>query len=263
MAHFSRHEHARTRRAFGQNFLVDPRAVRALVTAADIKPDTLVYEVGAGRGRLTTALLDTGAQVVAYEVDPAMAAALAHQPRLRVRAEDFLQARAPREPFAVVGNIPYALTSAVVDWCLDAPALISATVLTQLEYARKRTGDYGRWSRLTISTWPVVSWHLAGRIPRAAFRPVPRVDGGILRLVRRPAPLVPAAAMPAYRRMVDLGFSGVGGSLHASLARRHGRVSGAFRAARVGPDQPVGEVWPEQWLTLFRLISHSRRSGSA
>jgi 23S rRNA (adenine-N6)-dimethyltransferase len=258
MAHFSRHEHARTRRAFGQNFLADPRAVRAIVAAADIKPDTLVYEVGAGRGRLTSALLGTGAQVVAYEVDPAMAGALPRHPRLTVRVGDFLGARPPREPFAVVGNIPYALTSAVVDWCLGAPALTGATLLTQLEYARKRTGDYGRWSRLTISTWPLVGWHLAGRVPRAAFRPVPRVDGGILRLVRRPAPLVPAAAMPAYRRMVDLGFAGLGGSLQASLARRHGRAPAACRAARIRPDQPVGEVWPEQWLTLFRLLSRTR-----
>jgi 23S rRNA (adenine-N6)-dimethyltransferase len=258
MAHHPRHEHARTRRAFGQNFLADPRAVRALVAAADLKDGSFAYEVGAGRGHLTRALLDTGAEIVAYEVDPAMAAALPRHPRLRVRADDFLQARAPAEPFAVVGNIPYALTSAVVDWCLDAPTLTTATLLTQLEYARKRTGDYGRWSRLTISTWPLVGWHLAGRIPRTAFRPVPRVDGGILHLARRPAPLVPSSALPAYRRMVDLGFSGVGGSLHASLARRHGRVTAAFRAARVGLDQPVGEVWPEQWLTLFRLIS--RRS---
>jgi 23S rRNA (adenine-N6)-dimethyltransferase len=249
-----RPEHARARRAYGQNFLADPRAVRAIVGAAEIKPDALVYEVGAGRGRLTAAMLAAGAQVVAYEVDPAIAAALPRHPRLAVRPADFLAARPPRQPFAVVGNIPYALTAAVVDWCLAAPALTTATLLTQLEYARKRTGDYGRWSRLTIATWPLVGWHLAGRVPRTAFRPVPRVDGGILRLVRRPVPLVPVGALPAYQTMVNLGFSGVGGSLPASLARRYGRAATACRAARIPPDRPVGEVWPEQWLTLFRLL---------
>jgi len=249
-----RPEHARARRAYGQNFLTDPRAVRAIVAAAELKPDALVYEAGAGLGRLTAAMLAAGAQVVAYEVDPAMAAALPRHPRLAVRPADFLAARPPRRPFAVVGNIPYALTAAVVDWCLAAPDLTTATLLTQLEYARKRTGDYGRWSRLTIATWPLVGWHLAGRVPRTAFRPVPRVDGGILHLVRRPVPLVPADALPAYRRMVDLGFSGVGGSLPASLARRYGRATAACRAARIPPDRTVGEVWPEQWLTLFRLL---------
>lgn len=252
-------EHARARRAYGQNFLTDPHAVRAIVTAAEIKPDALVYEVGAGRGRLTAAMLEAGAQVVAYEVDPAIAAALPPHPRLTVRPADFLAARAPRRPFAVIGNIPYALTAAVVDWCLAAPSLTTATLLTQLEYARKRTGDYGRWSRLTIATWPQVGWHLAGRVPRTAFRPVPRVDGGILHLVRRPVPLLPASALPAYRRMVDLGFSGVGGSLPASLARHYVRAAAACRAARVSPDRTVGEVWPEQWLTLFRLLHRQSR----
>jgi len=251
-------EHARARRVFGQNFLADPRAVRTLIDAADLPPGGLVYEVGAGRGRLTTELTGRGRRVVAYEVDPVQAAALPRRPGLEVKTEDFLSVRAPAEAFAVVGNIPYGLTAAVVDWCLRAETLTSATLLTQLEYARKRSGDYGRWSRLTISTWPIVGWQLAGRIPRTAFRPVPRVDGGLLRLVRRPVPLV--SDLSAYRSMVELGFTGVGGSLQETLSRRYGRArtAGAFRAVRVPATAPVGEVWPEQWLTLFRLLSALR-----
>ena len=251
-------ENSRTRRVFGQNFLTDPHAVQALIRAADLPPGGLVYEIGAGRGRLTTELTARQRRVIAYEVDPAMAAALPRQPGLEIKTEDFLRVRAPGEPFAVVGNIPYALTSAVVDWCLRARSLTSATLLTQLEYARKRTGDYGRWSRLTVRTWPEVGWELAGRIPRTAFRPVPRVDGGLLRLVRRPVPLV--TELSAYTRMVDLGFTGVGGSLQATLTRHYGRerTAGAFRAVRIAPDALVGTVWPEQWLTLFRLLSARR-----
>ncbi|MDM4722069.1 23S ribosomal RNA methyltransferase Erm [Micromonospora sp. WMMA1363] len=253
-------EYRRARRAYGQNLLADPRAIRTVLAAAEIKPDVLVYEVGAGRGHLTTALLDSGARVVAYEVDPAMSAALPIHPRLRVNG-DFLAADPPGERFAVVGNIPYALTAAVVDWCLTAGSMTTATLLVQWEYARKRTGDYGRWSRLTIATWPMIGWRLAGRIPRTAFRPVPRVDGGVLQLTRRAAPLVPASAMSAYERMVDVGFRGVGGSLQASLEGRYRGVASAFRAARIPPDRPVGEVWPEQWLTVFRLL-HRRRTDS-
>jgi len=188
------HAHARTRRAFSQNFLADPVAVRRIADAAELKPDDLVIEVGAG----------------------------------------------------------------VVDWCLRAPTLTSATLLTQLEYAWKRTGHYGRWTRLTISTWPVIAWQFKGRIPRGSFRPVPRVDSGILRLERRDVPLVQPAALGAYRRFVDLGFGGIGGSLCLSLARRYGtrRATGACRAARVGADTPVGLAWPEQWLTLFRILDH-------
>jgi 23S rRNA (adenine-N6)-dimethyltransferase len=248
-------EHARARRAYGQNFLTDPRSLRQVVAATDIGPGDLVYEVGAGRGHLTAELARRTRRLVAYEVDPELAAALPDRPGVTVRAGDFLRAVPPAEPFAVVGNIPYALTSAVVEWCLDAPALTTATLVTQLEYARKRTGDYGRWSRLTIRTWPHHAWELAGRLPRTAFRPVPRVDGGVLRVRRRPVPLMPDLA--DWQRFVDLGFTGLGGSLQATLTGRYGvrRTAAAFRAVRLAPGVPVGQVWPEQWLTLYRLLS--------
>ncbi|MEV0428409.1 ErmE/ErmH/ErmO/ErmR family 23S rRNA (adenine(2058)-N(6))-methyltransferase [Micromonospora sp. NPDC050495] len=250
----------RSRRVLSQNFLADPAAVARMVRAARPDPDDLLLEVGAGRGQLTRPLADRCGRLIAYEVDPAVLTELtgvcAALPRVRVRPADFLAATPPDEPFSVVGNIPWSLTAGVVRWCLAAPHLRSATLLTQLEYARKRTGDRGRWSRLTVLTWPEHHWRLAGRVPRTAFRPVPAADGGILRLERRAEPLLSRAALPAYRRMVELGFGGVGGSLAASLRTAHpaARVDGALRAARLVPDTPVGLVWPEQWLVLFRLL---------
>ncbi|MEU8260214.1 ErmE/ErmH/ErmO/ErmR family 23S rRNA (adenine(2058)-N(6))-methyltransferase [Micromonospora sp. NPDC048999] len=250
----------RSRRVLSQNFLADPAAVARMVRAARPGPDDLLLEVGAGDGRLTRPLAARCGRLIAYEVEPAvltrLAAACVDLPQVRVRPADFLAAAPPDEPFAVVGNIPWSLTAGVVRWCLAAPGLRSATLLTQLAYARKRTGEHGRWSRLTVLTWPEHHWRLAGRVPRTAFRPVPAVDGGILRIERRPEPLLPRTALPAYRRMVELGFGGVGGSLAASLRTAHPRrrVEGALRAARLDPDVPVGLVWPEQWLVLCRLL---------
>ncbi|GAA2702507.1 ErmE/ErmH/ErmO/ErmR family 23S rRNA (adenine(2058)-N(6))-methyltransferase [Micromonospora olivasterospora] len=253
-------ERDRSRRALSQNFLADPAAVARIVRAARPDPAGLLLEVGAGRGSLTRPLAARCGRLVAYEVDPLAAAELtvacADLPTVSPRRADFLAVPPPPEPFAVVGNIPWSLTAAVVRWCLAADRLTSATLLTQLEYARKRTGHGGRWSRLTVLTWPEYAWRLAGTVPRTAFRPVPRVDAGILRLERRPEPLLPPGALPAYRRLVEAGFGGVGGSLAASLCRHlpRGRVYSALRAVRLAPDAPVGEVWPEQWLTLFRLL---------
>lgn len=109
-----------------------------MVEAAEIKPDDLLYEVGAGRGRLTSALLDRGADAVAFEMDPAMAGALPRHPRLSVRTEDFLAAAAPRADFAVVGNINavHALAQArgvtmaqiALAWVLRNP-LVSAPIV--------------------------------------------------------------------------------------------------------------------------------------
>ncbi|HEX5542584.1 MAG TPA: ErmE/ErmH/ErmO/ErmR family 23S rRNA (adenine(2058)-N(6))-methyltransferase [Micromonospora sp.] len=257
----SRTARDRSRRVLSQNFLADPRAISQIVRAARPDPQDLIVEVGAGRGQLTRALAAECGRVLAYEIDPhlidELMANCAELSNVTCLPSDFLAARVPREPFAVVANPPWALTARVVDWCLRAPALTSATLLTQLEYARKRTGDYGRWSRLTVHTWPHFEWRLAGRVPRTAFRPVPRVDAGILRLERRGAPLLPASTLVAYRDLVDLGFSGVGGSLYASLRKRYPqrRLHAALRATRLREDIAVGFVWPEQWLALFRLLS--------
>ncbi|MEV4542782.1 ErmE/ErmH/ErmO/ErmR family 23S rRNA (adenine(2058)-N(6))-methyltransferase [Micromonospora echinaurantiaca] len=256
-------ERDRSRRVLSQNFLADPAAIARLVRAARPDSDRLVLEVGAGRGQLTRPLAARCRRLIAYEVDPVagadLAAVCAALPTATHRQADFLATDPPPEPFEVVGNIPWSLTSAVVRWCLAAPTLRAATLLTQLEYARRRSGDYGRWTQLTVLTWPEFGWRLVGRVPRTAFRPVPRVDAGILRLERRPEPLLPPAALPAYRRMVTTGFDGVGGSLAASLARHHprARLAAALRATRLDPATPVGHVWPEQWLVLFRLL-HAR-----
>lgn len=212
---------------------------------------------------MCAALAPHAGRILAYEIDPD------HAARLRARCRglgnvqcvlgDFLAAAPPREPFAVVGNIPYAATSRIVAWCLRAPRLTAATLVTQREYARKRTGDYGRWTQVTVESWPRFDWRLAGRIGRAGFHPVPAVDSAILRLARRDHALLPAAALGPYRRFVAQGFSGVGGSLHASL-RRSGAgyprraLDAAFHAAGLAPATAVGFVHPDQWITLFRHL---------
>ncbi|MDW5330210.1 ErmE/ErmH/ErmO/ErmR family 23S rRNA (adenine(2058)-N(6))-methyltransferase [Plantactinospora sp. KLBMP9567] len=255
----------RSRRVLGQNFLRDDRTIAQIIASARPDPAGLILEVGAGQGALTRELVRRCRRVVAYEIDPALVAGLGEEfrsePGLRLVHADFVAARPPTEPFAVVGNIPYASTSRIVDWCLDAPGLTTATLVTQLEYARKRCGDYGRWTLRTVQTWPWMNWRLAGRIPRERFRPMPRVDSGILRLERRAVELLPAHQLADYERFVALGFSGVGGSLRASLHRGYParRVDAALRANRVPADILVGYVWPEQWISLFQAVHPARR----
>ncbi|GAA0411367.1 23S rRNA (adenine(2058)-N(6))-methyltransferase Erm(O) [Acrocarpospora corrugata] len=242
----------RARRELSQNFLVDRHAVEMVVKAA--RPSGLILEPGAGRGVLTTALAGTGAEVVGYEIDPLLVAELRARTKLKIVKADFTTIRPPREPFAVVGNIPYSITSEIVDWCLRAPELTSATLLTQLEYARKRSGDFGRWSLVTVESWPWFSWELLGRIGRDSFRPVPSVDSAILRIERRPEPLVHDGA--AWQELVELGFSGVGGSLYASLHRHYGDAGPAFDLAGIARDTVVAFVHPDQWVTLFASLRH-------
>ncbi|WP_346776958.1 23S ribosomal RNA methyltransferase Erm [Streptomyces sp. HNM0575] len=262
---------ARRRKTLSQNFLHDPAAVRRILRAAALAPDSLIVEPGAGEGVLTRHLATAGRRVIAYEIDPRLAARLGRRlggrPGLRLVQGDFLRARPPREPFAVVGNIPYSRTTAIVRWCLAAPQLTSATLLTQFEYAVKCTGGRGyragaqrrgggRWPLTTVRTWPEFEWRRLCRVGRGSFTPVPRTDSAVLRIDRRERPLLPPQVLPAYREFVANGFTGVGGSLAATLSRRHrtSRVRAAFDLAGADPSAPVGLVTPQQWLTLFTRL---------
>ncbi|OEV02798.1 ErmE/ErmH/ErmO/ErmR family 23S rRNA (adenine(2058)-N(6))-methyltransferase [Streptomyces oceani] len=251
---------AHRRKTLSQNFLRQPAVVHRVVRAAAPAPDDLVLEPGAGQGALTRPLADRCRLVLAYEVDPRLSARLTARtrghPGVQWVREDFLRARPPRQPFAVVGNIPFARTNDIVRWCLDAPDLTSATLLTQLEYGLKRTGGYGRWSLLTVRSWPEHEWRFLFRVGRTAFEPVPRTDAALLRVERRAEPLLPTERLAAYREFVERGFTGVGGSVAATLSRVHGarRVRAVCRGLSLDGSVPVGFVRPEQWLELFREL---------
>jgi 23S rRNA (adenine-N6)-dimethyltransferase len=250
--------------------LRSPEAARRFLAAIRLPPDGLCIEVGAGEGIITTRLAAMAGEVIAYEIDEHLAdrlrARVGGKPNVRIMVGDFLSARPPARPFQVVGNAPFSLTSPIIDWCLRASRMTTATLITQLEYARKRTGGYGRWSQLTVSTWPQVRWELRGTIPRTEFRPVPRVDAGILRLERRPEALISPARQAAYRRLVQAGFTGVGGSVQASLRRTYppDKVAAACSSAGLDRRTIVAYVSPDQWIAIFNALDSGlpRRAGS-
>ena len=257
------------RRELSQNYLRSPEAARQFLTTVRLPADGLCLEVGAGEGILTTRLAAMTGEVIAYEIDEHLASRLrarvGTRPNVRTVLGDFLAARPPSRPFQVVGNAPFSLTAPIIDWCLRAPQLTVATLITQLEYARKRTGGFGRWSQLTVSTWPRMRWDLRGTIPRTEFRPVPRVDAGILRLERRAEPLISPARQAAYRRLVQAGFSGVGGSVQASLRRTYPPDKVAAVCASAGVDRRaiVGYVTPDQWVQIFLALDSGPRTRAA
>ncbi len=243
-----------------QNFLRDSQAIQRFIGALPLKDGHLCVEAGAGDGALTVRLARHFGAVTAWELDPAMTQRLAHRvqhaPGIQVRTGDFLASPPPGRDFHLAGNLPFGITTQIVRWALAAPTLISATVITQLEFARKHTGDYGRWTLTTVRSWPSFSWTLAGRIARTSFTPIPAVDAGIVRIQRRTQRLIPASVLSRWQDLVGIGFEGAGGSLFASLRAVYPRrpLTAAFRAADVAPDQVVAFVHPRQWVVIVRQL---------
>jgi 23S rRNA (adenine-N6)-dimethyltransferase len=196
------------RRSLGQNFLRPERA-RRLVANAGFRPGQLVVEIGAGRGALTRALAREPIDVLAVELDPDWCARLRaslreiEASRVRVVAADFLRFRLPTRPFRVIGALPFARTTEICRRLFDDPSLPleRADLIVQWEVARKRASEPPH-TRLSASWAPWWRFALAGRVDARAFRPVPRVDAGVLVATRREPPLLPEAMAPAYARFV-------------------------------------------------------------
>jgi 23S rRNA (adenine-N6)-dimethyltransferase len=196
------------RRRLGQNFL-RPELADRFVESAGVRAGDLVVEIGAGSGAITGALARRGAEVLALELDPVWADRLrrsiarAHLDRVRVVAADFLAVPLPNRPFRVVACLPFGNTTAILSRLLDDPGghMRRADVIVQWEVAHKRSAVPA--STLRSTGWaPWWDFQLGRRIPAREFRPVPRVDGGVLVVTRRDPPLLPPAMAPRYRSFV-------------------------------------------------------------
>jgi 16S rRNA (adenine1518-N6/adenine1519-N6)-dimethyltransferase len=242
----------RPTKRWGQNFVVDPNTVRRIVRLAEVEHGTCVLEVGPGLGSLTLGLLEAGAEVVAVEIDPALADALPATvaerapdlaSQLTVLAEDALRLTTlPRAPTAFVANLPYNVAVPVLLHLLATfPSLEHGLVMVQSEVAERLAAPPG--SRVYGVPSVKAAWYAdvqqAGRVPRSVFWPVPNVDSGLVSFRRRPVP-ESAVGRDAVFECVDAAFSQRRKSLRSALARWAGSAQAAedaLRAAGVDPSE--------------------------
>lgn len=251
---FGRHE-------LGQNFLADRRVIARIAAAAGASDDPIL-EIGPGDGALTVALAGLGRPVTAVELDARRARRLAATapPGVRVDVGDILDYRLPNRPYVIVGNIPFHLTTAILRKVLAAPHWTEALLLVQWEVARRRAGVGGA-SQLTAQWWPWFAFTLLERVPAHAFRPKPSVDGGLLRIERRPRPLVEGRG--AYQRFVARTFAAPGRGLVDILPRttRLPRpvLERWMSQHGVAPRALPKQLTAEQWAGLWRLADAGAR----
>lgn len=235
----------------GQNFVVDPNTVRRIVRRAEIGPDDVVVEVGPGLGSLTLGLLDVAASVVAVEVDPVLARALADTVATRrpdraaaltvVEADALVVGDLPGPPpTAMVANLPYNVAVPVLLGFLERFATLrSVLVMVQAEVADRLAAPPG--SRTYGVPSVKAAWYAdatrAGSVGRSVFWPVPNVDSALVRLVRRDPPRCRSTRQEVFA-VVDAAFAQRRKTLRAALAPWAGSpvlAETVLRAAGVEP----------------------------
>jgi 16S rRNA (adenine1518-N6/adenine1519-N6)-dimethyltransferase len=226
----------------GQNFVIDANTVRRIVAAATVRPDDVVLEVGPGLGSLTLGLLQVAAGVTAVEIDSVLAGALPETvadrypggaERLRVLAADALTVTSlpGPPPTALVANLPYNIAVPVVLHVLATfPSLRQALVMVQREVAERLAARPGsrRYGVPSVKAAWYGDVRLAGLVGRQVFWPAPRVDSGLVALVRRPPPANSAgrestfavidAAFGQRRKMLRSALAGLAGTPDRAVA---------------------------------------------
>jgi 16S rRNA (adenine1518-N6/adenine1519-N6)-dimethyltransferase len=242
----------RPTKRLGQNFVVDPGTVARITALARIDPGEVVLEVGPGLGSLTLPLLAAARQVVAVEVDPALAAQLpltvaSRAPgladRLRVVTADAVRlADLPGQPPDVlVANLPYNVAVPVLLNLLGRlPSLRRGLVMVQAEVAERMAAAPG--SRVYGVPSVKLAWFAnvrrAGSVPRSVFWPVPRVDSALVAVTRRDPPPGPAGRAEVFA-VVDAAFAQRRKTLRAALAGWAGSAAEAERLLRAAGIDPA------------------------
>ena len=234
-------ERLRPRKSLSQNFLTDAAALDAIVAAAELQPGDRVVEIGPGLGVLTRRLLAAGTSVLAVELDPRLAEYLRRE-LYGVEGFELIEADAldlhpremfPGEPFKVVANIPYHITSPLLHAFLEGerpPRLM--VILVQLEVAERVAAPPGQMSYLSVFVQNVASAEVVARVPAASFEPAPAVDSAILRLRARADPAVgPGPDREPFHRVVQAGFRQRRKQIHNGLGRELPLVPEALESA--------------------------------
>lgn len=176
------------KKKFGQNFLVDRGVLEKIVAAAELSEDDLVFEIGPGPGVLTQELLPRARKVIAVEIDRDILPALRDsthffRDKLEIRNEHILNVEVPHEPYKVVANIPYHLTSPILRKFLVETEFRpqSLTLLVQKEVAEK-VCDTRKKSILSLFVEIFGKAHIIGVVPASSFFPPPKVNSAILHI---------------------------------------------------------------------------------
>lgn len=255
-------------KSLGQHWLKDREILSSIADFADINKSDIVLEIGPGLGTLTSILLRRCKKVIAVEFDHSLASKLPAQfpgTNLEVIESDILKFDLTKLPknYKVVANIPYYITSKIVQLLMESTNRPDTTVLlTQKEVAERLVASPGDMSILAISAQIYAEVYLGDTVPAEYFTPPPKVDSQIVILKSRKKPLVNESELAMFFKVVKAGFSSKRKMLRSSLA-------GGLRISKIEVELLLQSVDIESnkraemlsiddWIRLSRAVSNSR-----
>lgn len=235
-----------------------------IANAVEISNSDTVLEIGPGLGTLTSKLLRRAGKVVAVEFDSELARKLPGQfpgKNLEVHNEDILQFNLDSLPegYIVVANVPYYITSKIVDMLVSAKNKPRASVLlVQKEVAERIAAQPGDMSLLALNAQMYSEATLGIKVPREYFTPPPKVDSQVVVLTTVSESLVSETDQKNFWRVARAGFAAkrkkLRSSISAGLAIEKSTTEKILTDAFISPDSRAEDLSIDDWLRLSRLI---------
>lgn len=251
-----------TKKSLGQHWLHNEGVLRSIVDASEIQTGDSVLEVGPGKGTLTTALLDAGANVTALEFDQDLIKPLQDKysncKNFAIRFGDirkFDYSELP-ERYKIVANIPYYLTSNLIRTISETentPEI--AVLLVQKEVAQRIAAEPGKMSILAVTAQFYFECSLGVEVSAEQFTPPPKVDSQVVILKRRENTLFDVTPK-SFFKLVKAGFSEKRKTLRNSLSGGLGiskdEAVALLKKSDVKPTARAQELSLEEWYGLYK-----------
>jgi len=206
------------RKRFGQNFLHDPGVIEQIIRAINPKPDDAIVEIGPGLGALTEEILAVNPRLQVVELDrdliPVLRTKFFNYPEFRIHEADalkfdFSQLMVDR-PLRIIGNLPYNISTPLIFHLLaQADVVQDMHFMLQKEVVQRMAAVPGdnNYGRLGIMTQYFCRVQPLFEVGSGAFRPAPKVDSAIVRLVPHKTLPHPAKDLATLQAVVRTAFN--------------------------------------------------------
>ena len=256
-------------KALGQHFLNNEEILDETMRLAEVSSQDHVIEIGPGPGVLTERLLETGCELTSIEIDPDVCEFLRENfPKLELIEGDALEVKWPKVN-KVVANIPYQISSPLIDVITRTNSIDYVVILVQEEFAERLVveweSDRGSLGMCTMLDWDCT---FEMRVGPHCFTPSPQVHSRLVTMKRKESP----ANSKLAKLLIRQAFAQRRKKLRNTLSKapkRIARVSGwhakIYREAIQSIDWDLFEERPEDleiedWLELARLLEDAREA---
>lgn len=261
------------KKSFGQNFLVDENYIDKIISALELQENEAVIEIGAGRGALTEKLVESGANVVAIELEKDMIEILRERfssnsnfylvetDALKVDFSELQKTHFPNQKIKLVANLPYYISTAILQKLIEQRESFSEFVLMfQREVVERITAEIGNSERgfLTVLVENYLKTDKLFDVPPTAFRPIPKVWSAVVSL--KPIENAEIKDEKLFREIVSLAFLQKRKTILNNLKNFQPNEKidwqNILENAEIEPQRRAETLTNEEWKSLYLEINN-------